>query len=741
MHCSSFITIATLALGVVATSATNGERQVQRRRLAAVMKPSLENPFGLLKRQGPSGPCGVTQEACSDGNGCCPIIGGCCLDGCCNAGSYCDPDATAATEKPCICVGSNCPDDEDEDDDSVATSSSSVPTATLPAPPTSTRTATRSRAATSTAASRDDDDDSDDDRVGIASGTSGPTPSSTSGGSSSGGSSGSSSGGSGSTSGGSASGAERRMQTVAGIGALMAALGAAVVVIQVALVSGASGPSGWNQEQQKRQILQEHEEPSRLRGRAEHVVAVNTNTSQFVVDGTALPEVDFDIGQAFAGQLPISQEANETRKLYFFFSPSSDPAASDEITIWCFLQENGPLSWKYGTYKPVPNKFSWNKLTNMVWLDQPLGTGFSNSEPTDQSEEDVARNLMGWLHNFIDTFGFHGRKIYLTGESYAGFYISYTANAMHEADDTTYFNLQGALLYSPAVVWSSVSQLIPSVPFVDHWAPVLNLNETFMTSIRNASEACGHREWMETHLTFPPPQGPFGTPPDGLEYRGGCDTWSAILDAVMLVNPCFNSYHVTDACPILYDPLGFPYTFQYVAPGAQVYFNRSDVQRAINAPEISWSTCRTDVLTSDASEWPALADAGVGKAPLAAMIEKNSRTVIVAGDSDFQFSVNGTLMAIQNMTWSGAQGFQSRPSKPFMVPYFDQDICDSSSLGIEHCGDDNFAGAGVLGTTHSERGLTWVEQTGAGHAVPQYNGAAAYRHLEFLLGRIPSLEQ
>ena len=66
-------------------------------------------------------------------------------------------------------------------------------------------------------------------------------------------------------------------------------------------------------------------------------------------------------------------------------------------------------------------------LTCMHRLDQPLGTGFSNSEPTHQSEEDVARNLMGWLRNFIDTFGFHGRKIYLTGESYAGFYISYTA--------------------------------------------------------------------------------------------------------------------------------------------------------------------------------------------------------------------------------------------------------------------------------------------------------------------------
>ena len=104
---------------------------------------------------------------------------------------------------------------------------------------------------------------------------------------------------------------------------------------QVALVSGLSGPNGRGQKQQMRERRREYEEPSQLRGRAEQIVAVNTNTSQFLVDGTALPDVDFDIGQAFAGQLPISQEANESRKLYFFFSPSSDPAASDEITIWC----------------------------------------------------------------------------------------------------------------------------------------------------------------------------------------------------------------------------------------------------------------------------------------------------------------------------------------------------------------------------------------------------------------------
>lgn len=54
------------------------------------------------------------------------------------------------------------------------------------------------------------------------------------------------------------------------------------------------------------------------------------------MNGTAgaIPEVYFDIGESYAGLLPISKAANETRELYFWFFPSENPDASDEITIW-----------------------------------------------------------------------------------------------------------------------------------------------------------------------------------------------------------------------------------------------------------------------------------------------------------------------------------------------------------------------------------------------------------------------
>ncbi len=49
------------------------------------------------------------------------------------------------------------------------------------------------------------------------------------------------------------------------------------------------------------------------------------------------------------------------------------------------------------------------------------------------------------------------------------------------------------------------------------------------------------------------------------------------------------------------------------------------------------------------------------------------------------------------------------------------------------------AGAGYQGTWHTERGLTFVTVNLAGHEIPQYTPGAAFRQLEFLLGRIEHL--
>jgi carboxypeptidase D len=180
--------------------------------------------------------------------------------------------------------------------------------------------------------------------------------------------------------------------------------------------------------------------------------------AEFIVNGTNIPEVTFDIGESYAGLLPIPSSGDLTSELYFWFFPTANPDGKDEITIWLnggpgcsslegLLQENGPFLWNYGTFRPVSNPWSWHLLTNMLYVEQPVGTGFSRGLGTELTGEDVAKSFLGFLQNFIDTFGLQNKKIYITGESFAGMYVPYIADAMFATKDKTHFDVRGTMIY------------------------------------------------------------------------------------------------------------------------------------------------------------------------------------------------------------------------------------------------------------------------------------------------------
>ncbi|KAE8448109.1 hypothetical protein EG329_009874 [Mollisiaceae sp. DMI_Dod_QoI] len=454
-------------------------------------------------------------------------------------------------------------------------------------------------------------------------------------------------------------------------------------------------------------------------------------TVEYWVNGSAIPEVDFDIGDSFAGLLPISKDANETRQLYFWFFPSTNIEAGDEILVWLnggpgcsslegLLQENGPFLWQYGTYKPVPNPWTWVNLTNVVWVEQPVGTGFSQGIPTATNETDVAAQFLGFWENFVDTFALQNRRIFVTGESYAGYYVPYIADAMLNKNDTTYHDLEATMIYDPSTSYDAIQEQIPAVQFVDYWYGLMPFNDTFRAELHNMSDSCGYTDYITKYLAFPPP-GKFPSQLPGQDADGktldGCDVFNTICNEVFYVNPCWDIYQVATTCPLLWDVLGSPGTFNYLPERATVYFNRTDVQEAINAPISNWEECSSSNVFVHRDNSP---PSGVSVLP--GVIERSKRTAL-----DMVLISNGTLMMIQNMTWNGSQGFTTKPSDPFYVPYHD------------NLSPSTLAAAGVLGTTHTERGLTWVSVDLSGHMIPQYAPSASYRHLEFLLGRIDSL--
>ncbi|PWW79443.1 alpha/beta-hydrolase [Tuber magnatum] len=419
--------------------------------------------------------------------------------------------------------------------------------------------------------------------------------------------------------------------------------------------------------------------------------------------------------------MPISKDLNETRKLWFWFFPTTS-TVDDELVIWLnggpgcsslegLLQENGPFSWRYGTYRPVRNTYSWHDLTNMIWVEQPVGAGFSQGVPDAVSEEDIAEKFLGFLENFIKTFGFENKKIYVTGESYAGYYVPYIVDAMYKKNNTKLFDPRGLMIFSPTLSEWVIHEQIPTAQYVDYWARLFALNKTTMDHLHATADKCGYTSYMSENLVFPP-KGPFPTPPQ-IFTSSECDVWSAVFRAATLVNPCFNVFHITTTCPLPWDVLGYPGSSHFLPEGAEIYFNRTDVQKAINAPHVNWEVCSRDYVfpNGDPSDPPSYS-------VLPRLIDKLERTVLGHGLLDFRLSINGSLLAIQNMTWGGKQGFQTKPAEPFIVPYDNQ---------------------GTIGVVHTERKLTWVEMELCGHMAPQHQPGAAYRQLEYLLGRINKL--
>ncbi|EHA27697.1 hypothetical protein ASPNIDRAFT_41638 [Aspergillus niger ATCC 1015] len=442
-----------------------------------------------------------------------------------------------------------------------------------------------------------------------------------------------------------------------------------------------------------------------------------TKALEFVVNGSAIPFVDFDIGESYAGYLPNTPSGISS--LYFWFFPSSDPDASDEITVWLnggpgcsslagIMLENGPFLWQPGTYRPVRNPYAWNNLTNMVYIDQPAGTGFSLGPSTVVSEFDVARQFMDFWRRFMKTFDLQNRKIYLTGESYAGQYIPYIASQMLDQDDDEYFRVAGIQINDPYINELPVLQ---DVATVNQHRSLFPFNDTFMSQITKLSDDCGYTSFLDDALTFPP-RSQFPSVP----YNASCNIWDIINNASLALNPCFNRYHIPDACPTPWNPVGGP----IVGLGPTNYFNRSDVQKAINAYPTDYFVCK-DGIFSTANGLDTSPPSSLG--PLPRVIEQTNNTIIAHGLMDFELLAQGTLISIQNMTWNGKQGFEREPVEPLFVPY------------------GGSSGGGVLGTAHTERPYLSMRCSGllTGIEIPEYAPGAAYRQLEFLLGRVANL--
>lgn len=135
------------------------------------------------------------------------------------------------------------------------------------------------------------------------------------------------------------------------------------------------------------------------------------------------------------------------------------------------LLATGPFLWQPGTDRPIPNPYAWNNLTNVVYIDQPAGTGYSPGSGTVGNVIDIAEQFTSWFKNFATTFGLERRKVYITGESYAGHMIPYIASRMLDEKNNTYSNVKGVQIVDGVINSFSVIQQGRSPEKTRHIAP------------------------------------------------------------------------------------------------------------------------------------------------------------------------------------------------------------------------------------------------------------------------------
>lgn len=168
------------------------------------------------------------------------------------------------------------------------------------------------------------------------------------------------------------------------------------------------------------------------------------------------------------GHLKVGPNGDDT---FYWFFPSRGTPETDPLLVWytggpgastmlALLMENGPfLMTSNGTVQINPS--SWNTNANLLYIDNPIGTGFSHGKLDDlaRTEEDVvAMNLQffaSWfaLEPFIQ---YRGRDMFIAGESYGGHYVPVIGNAIKQSGNP-YYQLKGIMVGNGMVKASSQS--------------------------------------------------------------------------------------------------------------------------------------------------------------------------------------------------------------------------------------------------------------------------------------------
>ncbi|KAG0038758.1 Cell death protease [Podila clonocystis] len=189
----------------------------------------------------------------------------------------------------------------------------------------------------------------------------------------------------------------------------------------------------------------------------------------------------------YAGHIPLDPEM-ESQLFFWLVTNRTIPkksklASGSQAIIWLnggpgcssadgYFLEAGPVRFVNGAL--TLNKVGWHEFANVLFLDQPVGTGFSitSKQPLNTLGE-VTDHFISFMKAFYAVFPERALDdLYIAGESYAGTYIPYFTKAILERNDILQpgeqaINLQGAIIGNG---WTDpLHQYTSYIPFVQKY--------------------------------------------------------------------------------------------------------------------------------------------------------------------------------------------------------------------------------------------------------------------------------
>ncbi|KAL8501333.1 hypothetical protein ACS0TY_020758 [Phlomoides rotata] len=381
-----------------------------------------------------------------------------------------------------------------------------------------------------------------------------------------------------------------------------------------------------------------------------------------------------------AGYYRLPNTQGRARMFYFFFeSRSKNP--KDPVVIWltggpgcsgslALFYENGPFHLS-DDLSLVWNDFGWDKGTNIIFLDQPTGTGFSYSSSSQDiraTSDEAALDFYDFLQAFFEKHPQYAKNdFYITGESYAGHYIPAFSAVVHQknkANAGLNINLKGLAigngLTNPSIQYKAYPDFALDNKLIDQ-SEYDNLNQ-YVQSCEEEIETC-----------------------TSSNSSSACsDAYSScniIFNDIIEINPGINYYDIRKKCTgsLCYD-----------LSGAEKFLNEASVKQALGVPDdIEFVSCSTqvyDAMAGDLVRNYAL--------DIPDLLQDGIKVLIYAGEFDLICNWLGNSRWVEDLKWSGQKGFGSAPEIPFKV--------DGVDAGLQK----------------SYGGLTFLKVYKAGHLVP-----------------------